>query len=238
MTRILTLIVIVLWALSPLRAETSYADLSAKAERFYQQQEWASASAMYQLMIDRNPDVADVYAHAIVAAGMRKENRQQQQLLEKAIERHLPFDSIFGKVRELSFSLGNAPVYENFLMESRVTLPWAARNINARLLDYYMYRGNAPLAIEFARKMLEGMPDNQTFLVALAKAYMMAGEFDKAKAELRNTLKINPSSLPALLNLGNILLAEGNRPEALPLLKRAYSLSPTPHLATTIAALE
>lgn len=238
MTRFLTLIVIVLGALSPLRAETGYADLSAKAERFFQQHEWASAAAMYQLMIDRNPDVADVYAHAIVADGMRHEKSQQQQLLSMAIERHLPFDSIFGKVRELSFSLGNAPVYENFLKESRVTLPWATRNINARLLDYYLYRGNAPLAIEFAKKMLEGMSDNQTFLVALAKAYMMAGEFDKAKTELRATLDLNPSSVPALLTLGNLLLAEGDRSQALPLLRRAYTLSPTPHLATTIAAIE
>lgn len=238
MTRIITLIGILLTIMSPLRAETGYADLSAKASRFFQQQEWASASAMYQLMIDRNPDVADVYAHAIVADGMRNDTTQQQQLLRQAIERHLPFDSIFGKVRELSFSLGKATVYENFMIESRATLPWATRNINARLLDYYMSRGNAPLAIDFARKMLEGMPDNQTFLVTLAKAYMMAGEFDKAKAELRNTLDINPSSLPALLTLGNLLLSQGDKVQALPLLKRAYSLSPTPHLASTIAGLE
>lgn len=66
-------------------ANAATPSLLTKAERFYSQEDWASAAAMYSLLIDENPDSTGYYARAITAQGMRNDTTAQMQLMRMAL---------------------------------------------------------------------------------------------------------------------------------------------------------
>ena len=99
---------------------TDYNSLAVKADRFYQYDEWASALAMYQLMLDKRPDAADTYCHAIVAASMEKLPDEPMRLLEQSLNARVPLDSIYNGVQRLAFEQGDARLYEKFLEDVEI----------------------------------------------------------------------------------------------------------------------
>lgn len=225
---------------------TDYNVLATKADRFYRQQEWASASAMYDLMLDRQPDVAGTYCRAIVSAAMRNDTTAQLALMDKALQFHVPFDSVFTTVERESFAIGQGQLYEDFLYRVKHATPWLSRSINAYLLRYYTFRRNAAKMIEFSKLMLSGMPDDTGFLTTLAQGYMLDNRPQEAIDTYRHILQINPDDYNSLLETGNYyyMLHRQSpenmkaREEALLYLKRAAAIHPTPYVATVIAELE
>ncbi|MDE6826112.1 MAG: tetratricopeptide repeat protein [Paramuribaculum sp.] len=221
------------------RAEqTSYDVLATKAERFYNQKDWSSASAMYGMMLAQRPNDTGIYCKAITAAGMRNNSSEQTALLNQALKAKTPIDSLFSGVEKASFAIGQTNLYENFLMTARIANPWMSRNIDSYLLKYYTFRRNGPKMIEYADIMLKGDPESETFGYALAQGMLNEGRTEEAMAEYRKILEKNPDAIEALLYLGNLEIATGNRSEALQLLKKAYALRPTPHVAARIRSLE
>lgn len=208
--------------------------LDAKASRFAQFGEWASTSAMLTLMLDMRPDSAPLYARAIIAEGMQRHPDAQQQLLHAALEHGVPIDSLLAGVRTRSITLGHADLYETFLTDIPRTHPWLRRTIDSYLLRYYIFRRNPRGIITYARIMLQGLPDSQEFLLALASGYVQAGQYPEAIATYQHILTLNPDNLTALLYIGNYLLITGEPRQARPYLDRANTLAPTPYLATLL----
>lgn len=227
-------------------AQTPYNELKTKAERFFEQREWASASAMYDLMLEREPKVAETYGHAIVAAGMRDDSQDQLRLMREATLAYVPFDSVFSEVERVSFSLGKTDLYENFLLMVKVQDPWMTRTVDQRLMAYYSFRRNPERTVEYARIMLQGMPDDVGYLASLAQGQAGLGHWDDALATWRRILEIDPVNYDALLEIGNYnyMLWESDatcgecRAEALNTLDRAQQLRPTPYVAQMMERLE
>lgn len=220
------------------RAEqTSYDVLATKAERFYNQKDWSSASAMYGMMLAQRPKDTAVYCKAITAAGMRNNVAEQNALLTQALKAKTPIDSLFSGVEKASFAIGQTDLYENFLLAARSSNPWMSRNIDSYLLKYYSFRRNGPKMVEYADIMLKGDPDSETFGYALAQGMLNEGRIGEAMAQYRKILELHPDALEALLYLGNLEAATGNRSEGVKLLKKAYALRPTPHVAARIRSL-
>lgn len=180
--------------------------LALKADRFYRFQEWASASAMFELMLDQRPDDTPTYARAIVAAGITADSIKQVSLMERAIDNRIPFDSIFSAVEHESFALGKAPLYEQFLLLVKEKQPWLSRNIDAHLLSYYTFRRNPDKMIEMSQTMLQGLPDSIEFLTLLAQGYTYRDNCDKAIRTYLRILTIDPDNYNALLEVGNYYL--------------------------------
>lgn len=197
--------------------------LALKADRFYHFQEWASASAMFELMLDQRPDDTPTYARAIVAAGITADSIKQVSLMERAIDNRIPFDSIFSAVEHESFALGKAPLYEQFLLLVKEKQPWLSRNIDAHLLSYYTFRRNPDKMIEMSQAMLQGLPDSIEFLTLLAQGYTYRGDCDKAIRTYLRILTIDPDNYNALLEVGNYYLLR-------------YESDPTDTDARTIAS--
>ncbi len=220
-----------------------YSDLALKARRFYQQKEWASASAMYTLMLDINPRVAPVYGEAIVAAGMRKVPDQQLALMQQALKYHVPFDSVFSAVEKASFGIGQTNLYEDFLLLTKHHYQWLSRTIDGYLLAYYTFRRNPEGMISYSQTMLQGLPDNQNFLSTLAQGYLISGDYQKATDTYARILAINPDNYDALLYLGNYYADNGanSDPEkaraAISYLERAAEIHATPYVESRIAGL-
>lgn len=220
-----------------------YNELALKAQRFYQQKEWASASAMYTLMLDINPHVAPVYGEAIVAAGMRKVPDQQLALMQQALKYHVPFDSVFTAVEQASFGIGQTNLYEDFLLLTKHHYKWLTRTIDGYLLSYYTFRRNPEGMISYSQTMLQGLPDDQNFLSTLAQGYLISGDYQKATDTYARILAINPDNYDALLYLGNYYADNGANSDpdtalqAISYLERAANIRLTPYVESRIADL-
>ncbi|MCC8071149.1 MAG: tetratricopeptide repeat protein [Bacteroidales bacterium] len=235
--------IITLIASLPLWAHSGYDVLATKAAQFYERHNWASASAMYTLMVDERPSQSSTYAYAIVADGMRHESVSQMEMMRKAMANHVSFDSIFNQVATFSYQLGETTLYEDFLLKLKEEEPWMERTIDNYLLQYYTYRSNPEKMIEYSEKMLKGMPDNEGFLYTLAQGYLLNGEYSQAVATYESIITNNPKAYQALLYLGNFYMYLSNQGEeqcqekAITYLSQANSLHATPFVTASLTAL-
>lgn len=244
MKRLFTSIAAVLITIAALAAD-DYARYAKRATLFYDNQEWASASAMYNQMIALRPSVGSNYSRAIVTAVLEGNRPRQQELLQESMRAHVPLDTVFTGVRQLSFQLGEAWIYEQFLEDVSATIPWMKRNIDARLLDYYRWRRNGEGMVEYATRMLTGLPDDLHYLTALADGYFLLGNDREAIDTYRRIIALDPDDYHALLVLGNYYGQQSrlNRfDKESPLLARQYlgraqRLRPTPYVATLLNKL-
>lgn len=227
-------------------AATDYATLGLKASRFYDYKEWASASAMYGLMLEQRPDVASTYARAIISSDMAGEPvSDRMKLLSRSMEARIPLDSIFSAICRDAFDIGQASIYENLLIDLKGYYPWMTRSIDNYLLQYYTFRSDGPKMIEYSLIMLKGMPENTVFLSALAHGYMLTGRDTEAMETYRTILEYSPHDYLSLLNLGNYyyLLAHDEHSDTeAPMLARRYlseanRLHPTPYVTRLLARL-
>ena len=220
------------WSVNP------YPQLEQRAQRFFTYEEWASAAAMFDLMLEQRPDIPSTYGQAIVANAMRGNTSEQIRLMSLALDHHVPFDSVFSRVRQWSYHLGKADIYENFLTLNREAHPWMRRTIDAQLLKYYTFRRNGPEMITYSQRMLAGAPDNIGFLYTLASGQLLTGKSSEGIATLLRILSLDPDNYDTLVMLGN-WYAEHPSPSISPLtyLNHAYSLRPTPYVASLIESL-
>lgn len=215
-------------------AETS---TTIKAERFYKQHEWASASAMYYLLIDEHPENASYYGRAIVSDGMRKDTAAQMQTMRLALDHHLTFDTLFSQVESESMQLGEACVYERFLLLLKEREPWMTRAVDARLMNYYAFRHYPEASVRYAETILSGMPDDEQALYILAQGYLGEGDMAEAMTVYERIIRINPRSYTALLYLGNAAADAGDNSKALEHLKKAEQIKSTPYVTALIKRL-
>lgn len=218
-----------------------YQTFATKASRFFEQKEWASASAMYDLMLEQQPRNCETYGYAIVSAGMRNDTTYQMFLMNQSITAHVPFDSIFACVKQVSFGLGNSLLYEKFLIRVKRQLPWLSRNIDNNLLDYYVFRNDATMMIHYSRKMLKGLPDDIRFLTILANGLIMDGQFVEGIATYEKILMQDPNDYNALLLLGVYYQMTAKslaaKRHALSFFEQAQRINPTPSVETSIKQL-
>lgn len=212
------------------RAQLPYDSIAAKASRFYGQREWRSAQAMYDLMLDERPGVCSTYVHALAAAGMAADTLAQQRLTRSAIEHRVVVDSLFAGVERASVALGSPAVYERYLENIVSAEPWLQRAVDLRLLHYYAFRRVGPQTVEYARRMLAGLPDDVGYMELLAQGWLDSNNLAEAEGVYRRILGIAPQNINALLYLGNAEWARGNKKAGAEYLRRAYEICPTPYL--------
>lgn len=216
-----------------------YKEIEARASRFFAHREWASAGAMFTLMIHERPYVASTYGQAIVAAGMLSDTLSQIDLTHKALAAKIPIDSLFSTVERTGFSIGQTSLYEEYLVHAKSAEPWLARIIDAYLMKYYTYRQNARGMIEYSKIMLRGLPDDEKALYTLAQGYLLDGRYNLAVAVYTRIVELNPDSYVALLYLGNYYKSraaadKSAKANGIVFLERAQKLMPTPYVERSI----
>ncbi len=228
-------------------AVSPYPRLELKADRFFNQREWAQAAATYDLMLDERPREPDIYGRAIVAGQMAGDTVAATRLFEMALDHHVPFDSVFAGVRSTSFRLGRSDLYERFLLDIKEEHPWMRRTVNAYLLRYYSFRRDGANMVAYADIMLQGAPDNIDFLSTKAQGEMLTGKPDQAAATYQKVLTLDPADYPALLELGNLYAMRAEKttgPDAekylalaVGYLRKAFDIKPTPGVEATLKRL-
>lgn len=236
MSRLLISLVLAFAALSA-SAQTDYKQTASKASRFFVGREWASAQALYGLILDKHPDADSVYVRAIISASMLGDTIGASHLLEQAMNAGVGFSSLMSGVKSESFEIGEAEVYEAFLLRSQRDCPWLERAIDAELLDYYCFRNDGVKMVAYARKMLAGLPDSTIYLSVLARGYARSGDFDNALGVWRRIIELDADNYDALLSLGNYFDIKGRQAEAADYLARAQRIKPTPYVAARLEAL-
>jgi len=218
-------------------AASDAASLGLKAQRYFDQREWSSATAIYSLLIEQCPDSAGLYGRAITAAGMRGAEAEQQQFLRRALKERVPVDSVFSSVEHSCFALGRARLFEDFLILSARSEPWLSRKIDALLLDYYTFRRNGSAMVEYADKMLAGMPDSEFYILRRAEGLLIMGRREEARADFARAAAANPRCLTALLFLGEMAVEDKNPAAARGFLRSSAAIDPAPALAAAIDRL-
>ncbi|MDE5568589.1 MAG: hypothetical protein K2K00_03460 [Muribaculaceae bacterium] len=219
-------------------ATSDYATTAAKAQRFFDAREWASAQALYGLMLDQKPDADSVYVRAIVASSMLGHKQTASHFLTDAMKAGVSFSRLMGGVKTVAFEVGAPSVYEDFLLRSQKDCPWLKRAIDDELLNYYMFRNNGALTVEYAQKMLSGLPDSIEYLSDLAEGYIALGDGDKAADTWKRILSLDPDNYQTLLKLGNYCDVTGDWLGATDYLQRAAQIRLTPYVAKRLAMLD
>ncbi len=250
MKHIILIFTAALLAVIPLSASQpdSYETRKIRAERYFKYKEWRSALAMYLLMLDERPQEVEPYYKAIVAGAMTNDSTTQIDMLSRTQQCGISLDSLFNGVRSVSFSIGEAGAYNNFLLLVKSNQPWLKRNINIYLLEYYDFRNDAPNTIAIANELLAQTPSNTQYMKKIAKAYINIGNLSKAMEYYRRILVINNYDYDSLLALGNYyamqLLHSGSDTTLSPndlialsqtYLYEAYNLYPTPYVAELLS---
>lgn len=256
--KILLLFVVAISALT-LNSQTPYSRLELKADRFFEQKEWSQAAATYYQMLEVRPDVAATYGKAIVANAVKGDTIAEMDLMVRALNSKIPFDSVLSRVRMTSFQLGKSNLYGDFLLRVKDAYPWMRRPVDNYLLRYYIYRQDGAKMMEYSQMMLQGDPTNTQFLTSLAQGAMLCGNFEEGISAYETILSVSPDDYDSLLALGNYYYIENrtaveasakdekqlvkalpNGPyaeKALRYLSRANALRPTPYVASQISSL-
>lgn len=204
-----------------------------RADRFFGENEWASATAYYGLVIEEERSDT-VFGRALVSAMMTPDTLSLMQFTDKAIAAQIPFVDLFTAVKMTCFSIGSTDSYERYLLFVKQKYAWMARAVDSYLLDYYIFRNDGENMVLYSQAMLVGLPDSEKFLASLAEGYSLTDRMSEAIATYHRILNINPDNYDALLYVGNYLISIGERKEAMNYLQRAYSLRPTPYLKKII----
>ncbi len=211
-----------------------YAVLSRRADRSFDGGEWASAAALYQLMLDLRPDSAGVYARGIVAAEMAADTLSTLNLTGRAMANGVGLAQLLERVRTTTFDLGRGDNYGVLLHRLRRNFSWMARAVDNELLEYYTFRDDGPMIVRYASMMLRGLPNSRDYRMLLARGYMLSGDDEAAARQRRSVVNDDPRCYDALIALGNYLHQRGRDVEAGPLLTRAMELRPTPYVAAIL----
>lgn len=185
------------------REPADYDVLSERAERYFKYKEWGSALAIYQMMIVDRPEAVEPYYKAIAAGAMLGDGEVQMDMFERTQQHGVSLDSLFNGVRKVSFTMGTAKAYEEFLLLVKDRQPWLSRNVCIYLLDYYMYRNDSQNVKEITQELLEHTPDNVEYLKCFANACMQLGDFENMEIYFKRVLEIDSHDEDALVALGN-----------------------------------
>lgn len=228
-------------ALSMVAAD--YGLTARKAARFFDNREWASASAMYELMLNEKPSEVETYALAIVAAYENADTLKAMNLFERAQANFIPFDSVLTATRRTSFAVGEPRLYEDFLLRVRQANPSIERPINAYLLKYYLFRHDGENIMKYAEIMSVGAPNAQEYVKAFNEGLRLTGRTDEMKFIAGDSGEM-PESFDELVNIGvtAMVLAEADstgetRRFALKALTAANKIKTTPKLREYITNL-
>lgn len=100
------------------------------------------------------------------------------------------------------------------------------------LLNNYAYslseRGlQLQRCLEMAKKAIEKVPDNSSYLDTIGWVYYMLNDYEKAKEFVQKSLDIEPDNATVLDHLGDIYYKLGNKIKAKEYWEKAYSLDKT-----------
>lgn len=219
-------------------AQAPYSRLQLKADRFFDQKEWAQAAATYYQMLEIKPDVAATYGKAIVANAVKGDTIAEMELMVKALNAKVPFDSVLSRVRATSFQLGKSNLYGDFLLRAKDAYPWMRRPLDNYLLRYYIYRQDGAKMVEYSKMMLQGDPSNTGFLMSLAQGAMLCGDDKEGISAYESILAVVPDDYDSLLALGNYYYMKEEKEKALSYLRRANGIHPTPYVTSLLASLQ
>lgn len=218
-------------------SQNEYAKIESKAQRFFDNQEWASANAMYMLMLDQKPEKASTYARAVVAEMMVGDTVAALDMVPRSMEYKIPFDSLLNEIRNVSFSIGNGDLYEDYLLKLKVRYDWLNRVADNYLMRYYSFRQNGPQLIAYAEMMLSGLPENINFMRMLAKGQLLDGKTQSAIETWNRIMTLYPDNYDTMLDLANCYEALGDKAEALKWWRKVADVDMTPYVESRIKLL-
>lgn len=210
------------------------ATVRLRADRYFSQSEWPSASAFYGLLIEQDQECKDIFGRAVISAMMIPDTASVLRFTNDAINRHVPFKSLFSMVKNESFGIGSDDAYENYLLLIKANYSWMTRTVDNSLMEYYTYRKDGKNMIKYAQIMLDGLPDDVKFMTVLAEGYLLDNQIENALTVYHRILEIAPDDYNTLLYLGNYYLNSGDAEKSKDYFRRAYAIKPTPYVKSKL----
>ena len=155
-------------------------------------------------------------------------------LVHNAMDNLVNADTLFSRIRTRAFALGHPSIYQDLLVRARDNFPWMTRMVDRSLLEYYDNRNDGPQMVAYADKMLQGFPENVSYLRVKARGTLLCGDGDEAADIWRHILDLAPDNYDTLLDLAAYLITCGNRDAATPYIQRAIAIRSTPYLQSLL----
>lgn len=205
--------------------------LAERAERSYQWREWSSAAAMYELLLDENPDSANYYVKAIVANQMLDNKNAQTDLVTRAMAHGIGLTDILHSVQSADYIVSDGDQYAALLENLKQSMPWMARAFDDEILRFYVFRQNGPMMVKYADMMLAGLPESLEYLEIKAQGYILQNDIQAAVPVWEKIVELHPDKCrTALLYLAFVAEKAGDTAKADELFERARALNATPYV--------
>lgn len=155
----------------------------------------------FQDVLDRYPDLAPVHALIGLAYERLDDSGPAVEHFERAIELRPDNAMPYLYLGELYYSKQKPERAFDYYQKALQRNP-LLQQAYSRLGELALTRGDATAALTNFHALVILNPDDSTSHKALAGAYELAGQYDKAEAELNGVVARDPKDLDALLRLG------------------------------------
>lgn len=175
-----------------------------------------------------DPRALSEQAHPLLASGHLNE---AAALIDRLASQHATFPDTWLLVGRLQLLRKNYPAAEQALRKNLDLSPGSAQGL-FQLGLAVMAQNRLPEAAELFGQATRLKPDFGAAHFNRAVALARAGQHDGAAAAFRESLRHNPERLETYLMLADLLLEQGDKPEANRLLDQAQAIQPRdPRLA-------
>jgi cellulose synthase operon protein C len=205
-----------------------------------------TAYFLYRKALQKNPQMRG--AHARIAEIYRQQNETAWAEQEMAAEAKLPSPDCRIASTQCYCLAGQYSAALRLPTLTAHALYWRIQSLNALaasefmaleklgesaersrfLAEQSMTRRDFTAAEKYWREALTMRGEDTRLRLELARALLAAKGFDEAAKEAALVVAANPEAADALALQGEILLAQQNASEAVPLLRKAITLQPTP----------
>jgi tetratricopeptide (TPR) repeat protein len=148
------------------------------------------------------------------------------QVYKEALGEH-PYDRALREDLARAYAgVGGYQMAMEVLMSSQAPKPLTEKQALQTLGTHYVKQNRYADALKVYTRLDETAPMEEDILINLASASSYTGDMPGALLALNKALKVNPKSVPAMVNMGNTHVKRGQTREALSWFERAAEIDP------------
>lgn len=154
---------------------------------------------------------ATLYSYSGIASEQLKKAPDAIKYYKKAVQLKVPRLDIYDRLISLTKKSGDDDDYEFALNEKMKAFPDFRKSIVQSLAHLYLQTKQYDKLIETTKELTVWFPNNPTFFSYQGAAYQNLGQVDKATADYKKVLELDPENAYANMAYGMILYRKASK---------------------------
>ena len=219
--------IIILSCLTITVSATTYERLTARMNDHFDHAEWSEVLQETEKMVKINPQDADPYSAALIAAQFLNDLPTENKYLNLSQGNRVHIDSLLQHVYTRTRQIHNAHVYESLLLNLKANHKGLARVFNIYLIDFYSFARKTRETIAIADELLRVTPDNLRFKKLKADALFYQGDAQEAVDLYETIMQTDSTDYEIVTTLAAYYTAQADK--CIKKLDNDYTTAPTPN---------